>query len=166
MNLADHVTDHATDHDLKTCEATPDKTLREHIMDSRIAKSESEWWCKREIEKLEKELAASLENQLKAIQMAEFWKAKAYGAEEQEGNVEAEVKRLKKPIKIKVSKRPYYYECGDGCCTDSGETWFVNGEEICSGMCDDNRLQQLLKHLGYEAEIMNENEDGEEVCSI
>jgi adenylate cyclase class IV len=78
----------------------------------------------------------------------------------------AEVERIKNPIKIKVSKRPYYYECGDGCCSEAGETWFVNGEEICSGMCDDNRLQQLLKHLGYEAKIVNENEDGEELCSL
>ena len=70
----------------------------------------------------------------------------------------------KKPIKL--SKRPYYYECGDGCCTEWGETWYVNGEEVCSGPCEDNRLQQLLDHLGYDARIVNENEDGEEVCEL
>jgi len=68
--------------------------------------------------------------------------------------------------KIKVSKRPYYYECGDGCCQEWGETWYVNGEEVCSGPCEDNRLQQLLNHLGLEATIVNENEEGEEVCEI
>lgn len=67
---------------------------------------------------------------------------------------------------IKLSKRPYYYECGDGCCTEWGETWYVNGVEVCSGPCDDNRLQQLLDHLGYDASIVNENEDGEEVCEL
>ena len=69
-------------------------------------------------------------------------------------------------IKIKVSKRPYDYECGDGCCQEWGETWYVNGEEVCSGPCEDNRMQQLLAHLGFEATIVNENEDGEEVCSL
>ncbi len=67
---------------------------------------------------------------------------------------------------IKLSKRPYYYQCGDGCCTEWGEIWYVNGVEVCSGPCDDNRLQQLLDHLGYDARIVNENEDGEEVCEL
>jgi len=67
---------------------------------------------------------------------------------------------------IKLSKRPYYYECGDGCCTEWGETWFVNGEEVCSGPCDDNRLQQLLAHLGFDARIVNENENVEEGCEL
>jgi len=65
---------------------------------------------------------------------------------------------------IKLSKRPYSYECGDGCCTEWGETWYVDGVEAWP--CEDNRLQQLLKHIGFDAEIVNENEDGEEVCSI
>ena len=69
-------------------------------------------------------------------------------------------------MKIKLSKRPYDYTCGDGCCSEYGETWFVNGEEVASGPCDDNRLQKLLAHLGYEADIVNENEEGEEVCDL
>ena len=68
--------------------------------------------------------------------------------------------------KIKVSKRPYYSECGDGCCSDWGEIWFVNGERVCSGPCEDNNLQKLLSHLGFDATIVNENEDGEEVCEL
>jgi hypothetical protein len=69
-------------------------------------------------------------------------------------------------IDMKLSMRPYSYECGDGCCYEYGETWFVDGEEVTSGPCDANRLQKLLEHLGYAARIVNENEDGEEVCEI
>ena len=79
---------------------------------------------------------------------------------------QAEVERLKGIKQIKVSKRPYDYECGDGCCSEYGETWSVDGVEVAHGPCDDNRLQQLLKHLGYNARIVNENEDGEEICEL
>jgi hypothetical protein len=79
---------------------------------------------------------------------------------------EAEVAMLNAPIKVKISKRPYSYECGDGCCTEWGETWYVDGEEIASGPCEDNLLQRILERLGFDAEIVNENEDGDEVCSL
>ena len=72
----------------------------------------------------------------------------------------------KKVKDIKLSIRPYSYECGDGCCSEYGETWFVDGVDVAHGPCDDNRIQQLLKHLGFNARIVNENEDGEEVCEI
>jgi hypothetical protein len=77
-----------------------------------------------------------------------------------------EVKNLKTIKQIKVSKRPYRYQCADGCCFEYGETWSVDGVEVAHGSCDDNRLQQLLKHLGYDARIVNENKDGEEVCEL
>jgi len=41
------------------CQATPSGDLREQIMDSRVPKNEREWWAAREIEKLERELAAA-----------------------------------------------------------------------------------------------------------
>lgn len=51
----------------KASQATEPKSLRERIMDSRIAKSESEWWASREIEKLEAALAeARKENEEQA----------------------------------------------------------------------------------------------------
>jgi hypothetical protein len=78
----------------------------------------------------------------------------------------AEVERINASIKVKISKRPYQYECGDGCCTEWGETWYVDGEEIASGPCEDNLLQRILERLGFDAEIVNENEDGDEVCSL
>jgi hypothetical protein len=41
----------------KPCDATPAKSLRERIMDSRIPKNEAEWWANRRIEELERENA-------------------------------------------------------------------------------------------------------------
>ena len=42
-------------------QATPNATLREQIMDSRIPKNEREWWASRHIEQLERDLAAAKE---------------------------------------------------------------------------------------------------------
>jgi hypothetical protein len=41
------------------CQATPAGDLRQQILDSRVPKNEREWWASREIEKLERELAAA-----------------------------------------------------------------------------------------------------------
>ena len=41
------------------CQATPACDLRQQIIDSRVPKNEREWWASREIEKLERELAAA-----------------------------------------------------------------------------------------------------------
>jgi hypothetical protein len=41
------------------CQATSAGDLRQQIMDSRVPKNEREWWASREIEKLERELAAA-----------------------------------------------------------------------------------------------------------
>jgi DNA repair exonuclease SbcCD ATPase subunit len=43
----------------KPCQATPAGDLRQQIIDSRVPKNEREWWASREIEKLERELAAA-----------------------------------------------------------------------------------------------------------
>jgi hypothetical protein len=43
------------------CQATPAGDLRQQILDSRVPKNEREWWASREIEKLERALAAERE---------------------------------------------------------------------------------------------------------
>ena len=68
--------------------------------------------------------------------------------------------------KIKVSKKRYEHTCGDGCCSDYGETWYLDGKEVCSSPCEDNNLLSLLAALDIEAEIVSLDENGEEVCSI
>lgn len=71
-----------------------------------------------------------------------------------------------KMVSVKLSIRPYSYECGDGCCSEYGEKWSVDGKEVASGPCEHNRMQQLLHHLGFNASIVGENEDGEEVWEL
>lgn len=69
-------------------------------------------------------------------------------------------------VPLKLSIRPYSYICADGCCSEYGETWSVDGKEIASGPCEYNRMKQLLRHLGFDASITGENEDGEEVWEL
>jgi hypothetical protein len=55
--------------------------------------------------------------------------------------------------KIIITKKRYDYECGDGCCSELGNTWYVDGVEVHSSPCEDNALKALLKHLGFDATI-------------
>lgn len=73
---------------------------------------------------------------------------------------------LMKPMKVKIGKQNYEYECGDGCCSEWGITWYVNGEVVHSSPCEDNGLLAVLEKLGIEAEIVILDKDGEEVCSL
>jgi hypothetical protein len=55
--------------------------------------------------------------------------------------------------KIIITKKTYDYACSDGCCSEWGWTWYVDGVEVHSSPCEDNALQAILKHLGFDAEI-------------
>ena len=58
-------------------------------------------------------------------------------------------------MKHKITKREYYYECGDRCCSWHGETWTLDGEEIFDGpdASTENILIRVLDKLGIEVEI-------------
>jgi hypothetical protein len=63
MNVLEH-TSHGRGNemtDAKCMQATPAATLEEHIMDSRHAKTEAEWWASREIISLRQQLAEANE---------------------------------------------------------------------------------------------------------
>lgn len=68
--------------------------------------------------------------------------------------------------KITFTIRPYTYECGDGCCSEFGEDWLIDGAEVATGPCEHNRIQQLFSHLGYDAEIIGLDAHGEEAWSL
>lgn len=64
--------------------------------------------------------------------------------------------------KIKVVFEDWYYECGDGCCSDYGTRVYVNGEPLRSKEVDDsnyiglesiNVVPALLEKLGYDVEV-------------
>lgn len=69
-------------------------------------------------------------------------------------------------MKTKITKRNYIYECGDGCCSELGYEWYVNGEFVHRSPCEDNGMLAVLNHLGIDAEMSFEDEDGEETCSL
>jgi hypothetical protein len=52
-----------------------------------------------------------------------------------------------------ITKKRYNYTCGDGCCSEMGYTWYVNGQEIHSSPCEDSALLALLGHFGISAQI-------------
>jgi hypothetical protein len=61
-----------------------------------------------------------------------------------------------KPVTIAL--KSWDYQCGDGCCTDSGTILSVNGIECDDEYVGDNvesSIEFVLKQLGYEPNITN-----------
>lgn len=70
-------------------------------------------------------------------------------------------------MKHKIGIKPYSYECGDGCCSEFGNGYYLDGEFVFSTPCDDSGWLAVLTALGIQAEIVNLDLDtGEEVCGI
>ena len=62
--------------------------------------------------------------------------------------------------KLNIDMHEYYYNCGDGCCTNYGTIIKVNGVELPSHNQDVYTiLHNVLEFLGYEVEI-NETFEG------
>ena len=57
--------------------------------------------------------------------------------------------------KVKIELDEFYYNCGDGCCTNYGTTTTVNGKELDLINQDvATILEQVLEELGYDVEII------------
>lgn len=69
-------------------------------------------------------------------------------------------------MKHKIVKKDYYYDCGDGCCTEMGTEWYVNGEFVHRSPCDDSGWLAVLKQLGLEIELTGQDDQGEETWSL
>ena len=70
-------------------------------------------------------------------------------------------------MKHKIGIKPYSYECGDGCCTEYGHEYYVDGTFVHRSPCEDSGWLAVLTALGIKAEIVNLSwEGGEEVCGI
>jgi len=50
-------------------------------------------------------------------------------------------------IKHKISIKPYSYECGDGCCSEFGNEYYVDGECVHRSPCDENGWLAVLTAL-------------------
>jgi hypothetical protein len=68
--------------------------------------------------------------------------------------------------KIKIAKQSYYYECGDGCCSEFETRWYLDGELVSSTPCEDTNLVNLLKALGFEVELVGLDENKEEIWEL
>lgn len=56
--------------------------------------------------------------------------------------------------KVHITLEEYSTTCSDGCCTDYGTVVTVNGKELQFHNTDTPTIiEQILKHLGYEATV-------------
>lgn len=69
-------------------------------------------------------------------------------------------------MKIKIVKRYYSHECGDGCCSEYGTEWYVNDKLIHSSPCGDSGWLAILNHLGIDAQLLGQDENGEDIWEL
>ena len=68
--------------------------------------------------------------------------------------------------KYKISVKNFDWECGDGCCIEQGREWYVDGELVYRGACEDNGWMTVLEKLGIDAELEGLDEEGEVIWSL
>jgi hypothetical protein len=73
---------------------------------------------------------------------------------------------LPRTMKHKIVKKDYYYDCGDGCCTEMGTEWYVDGEFVHRSSCEDNGWLAVLQQLGIEVELTGQDDQGEETWTL
>lgn len=64
--------------------------------------------------------------------------------------------------KVKIEIRDWYYECGDGCCSDTGSELHLDGVAVGNQYTGDDAeaaLEAVLSALGYNVEITRTQED-------
>ena len=69
-------------------------------------------------------------------------------------------------MKHKIVQKDYYHECGDGCCVEYGHEWYVNGQLVHKSSCEDSGWLAILNHLGIDAELIGQNEKGEDIWKL
>ena len=51
-------------------------------------------------------------------------------------------------MKHKIGIKSYSYECGDGCCSEYGHEYYVDGKFVHSSPCEDSGWLAVLSALG------------------
>ena len=69
-------------------------------------------------------------------------------------------------MKHKISVKDYEWECGDGCCTELGREFYIDGEFVFRGSCEDSGWLAVLKKLGIDAELEGLDEQGETIWTL
>ena len=64
---------------------------------------------------------------------------------------------------LEITLKPWYYECGDHCCSEYGLTVTVDGKKVTEhGDQNFMLLSAVLNHLGHDVKIIGLDEEGEE----
>lgn len=66
----------------------------------------------------------------------------------------------------KIAVKEYEWECEDGCCTELGREWYLNGELIHRGSCGDTGWVEVLKKLGLDVELVGIDNLNEEIWTL
>jgi len=69
-------------------------------------------------------------------------------------------------MKHKIAYKFYSYECGDGCCVETGYDWYVDGEFILRSPCEDSGWMAVLKKLGIDATLVGLDENDQEIWEL
>jgi hypothetical protein len=71
-----------------------------------------------------------------------------------------------KSMKHKIAYKFYSYECGDGCCTETGYDWYVDGEFIIRSTSEDAAWMAVIRKLGIDATLVGLDENDEEIWEL
>jgi hypothetical protein len=66
----------------------------------------------------------------------------------------------------KIAVKHYSYECGDGCCSEFGYEYYVDGKFVHRSPCEHSGWLAVLAELGIKAEIVDLDDEGEEITSL
>jgi hypothetical protein len=69
-------------------------------------------------------------------------------------------------MKHKISIKPYEYDCGDGCRSEYGHEFFVDGESVYKGPDEDSGWLAVMRRLGNDVGLVGLDEDGEETWEM
>jgi hypothetical protein len=69
-------------------------------------------------------------------------------------------------VKHKIAYKFYSYECGDGCCTETGYDWYVDGEFIIRSPSEDAGWMAVIRKLGIDATLVGLDENDEEIWEL
>ena len=69
-------------------------------------------------------------------------------------------------MKHKITRKEYNWECGDGCCSEHGYDWEVDGKHVHGSPCEDSGWLAVLRHFGIDTELVGVDKDDEEIWSL
>lgn len=69
-------------------------------------------------------------------------------------------------MKHKITIKHYSYECGEGCCTEYGYDYYVDGKFVIRTPSEDAGWMAVIRELGIDATLVGLDENDEEVWEL